>query len=244
MRVVPALVWARLRHRPLRWLLVVLGLATATVLPVVAQGSTTVVAAQALRHGIAGLPPGQRSLIVSSPGVVLPAADLAFRDARATADLHKLSAGTVIHQLLFRRIADATGGSLFLGAADRLTSVVRVTSGRAPASCTPTRCEVVVVGQGTPKLQPELGLVIVGRAVRTNSLLLAGTFDPGTTRPCCSPTASGPPSSSRRSRSSSGRSAGWPRWTSTRCCGSAWVLTSRTAPMSPKTCSRRGPGSS
>ena len=55
----------------------------------------------------------------------------------------------------------------------------RSRQGRLPASCTPQRCEVVVVGTGTPDLDPSLGLVVVGRAVRTDPLLLAGTFDPG-----------------------------------------------------------------
>jgi hypothetical protein len=38
---------------------------------------------------------------------------------------------------------------------------------------------VVAVGDGTPQLDPALGLVVVGRAVRTDPLLLTGTFDPG-----------------------------------------------------------------
>ena len=178
MRVVPSLVWARLRHRPLRLLLVVLGMATATVLPVVAQGSATVVAAQALRHGIADLPAGQRSVIVSYAGVVLSQRELDRLDAAPRQQLARLSS-PVHRQLLFRRIADAKGGSFFLGAGDDLMSSVRLTSGRAPTSCTPVRCEVVVVGQGTPALDPTLGIVIVGRAVRTDPLLLTGTFDPG-----------------------------------------------------------------
>ena len=179
MRVVPALVWARLRHRPLRSVLVVLGLAIATVLPVVAEGSGTVVASQALRHGIAGLPAGQRSLIVSYPGIVLSSDELAHLDTESRAGLARLSSAPVHRQLLFRRIADASGASFFLGAADDLAGSVRITSGRAPASCTPTRCEVVVVGTGTPTLDPTLGIVVVGTAVRTDPLLLSGTFDPG-----------------------------------------------------------------
>ena len=38
MRVVVSLAWARLRHRPTRWRLVALGVAAATVLPVLTQG--------------------------------------------------------------------------------------------------------------------------------------------------------------------------------------------------------------
>src|SRR2546423_15339291 len=56
---------ARLRHRPARWLLVALGMAGAAVLPVLTANSSSIVAAQALRHGIEALPAGQRSLTVS-----------------------------------------------------------------------------------------------------------------------------------------------------------------------------------
>lgn len=174
-----SLAWARLRYRPARWLLVCAGVATATVLPVAAQGSSSVVAAQALRHGVAELDPGQRSLIVSYPDVRLPSDRLAAMDRQVRAGLAGLASGPVRAQLLFRRIADGSGGSYFLGAAEDLTSAVRITSGRAPTSCTPQRCEVVALGGEAPPLDPALGLVVVGQAVRTDPLLLTGTFDPG-----------------------------------------------------------------
>ena len=63
MRVVLSVAWARLRHRPARWLLVCLGVAAATVLPVTAQGTASVVAAAALSHGVESLPAGDRSLL-------------------------------------------------------------------------------------------------------------------------------------------------------------------------------------
>jgi hypothetical protein len=175
----PVLAWARLRHRPARWLLVCLGVAAATVLPVLAEGSAGLVAGQALRHGVAQLDPGQRSLIVSFPALRLPAGELAGLDSEVRQRLAGLAGGPTRAQLLFRRIADSAGGTYFLGAADDLLSAVRVTSGRAPVGCTPQRCEVVVLGEGTPALDPALGIVVVGRAVRTDPLLLTGTFDPG-----------------------------------------------------------------
>src|SRR2546423_8282155 len=170
---------ARLRHRPARWLLVALGMAGAAVLPVLTANSSSVVAAQARRHGIEALPAGQRSLTVSYDALQLAPADLAALDGQARARLSGLSAQPARRQLLYRRLADAAGGSFILGAADNLAGAVRITSGRAPASCRPERCEVLVVGDGTPRLDPALGLVIVGRAVRSDPLLLSGTFDPG-----------------------------------------------------------------
>ncbi len=177
--VVASLAWARLRYRPLRRVLVVLGVAAATALPVAAQASAQVVASQAVQYGVQALPPGERSLIVSSSGIELPGSELATIDGRSRSALAGLAAGSVRGELLFRRAADRSGGSFFLGAADDLHSAVRVTEGRLPSSCTPQRCEVVVVGSGTPDLDPALGLVVVGRAVRTDPLLLTGTFDPG-----------------------------------------------------------------
>jgi hypothetical protein len=177
--VVPSLAWARLRYRPLRRFLVVLGVAAATALPVAAQASAQVVASQAVRYGVQALPPGQRSLIASFSGVELSDADLAAVDHRSRTALATLATGDARRELLYRRAADRSGGTFFLGAADDLPSAVRVSQGRLPASCTPERCEVVVVGSGTPDLDPALGLVVVGRAVRTDPLLLTGTFDPG-----------------------------------------------------------------
>jgi hypothetical protein len=177
--VVLALGWARLRFRPLRRLLIVLGVAAATALPVAAQGSAQVVAAQAVQYGVGQLPAGQRSLIVSTAGIELAGSDLAALDRRSRVALARLTDAPVRLEMLYRQIGDQHGGTFFLGAVDALAQTVRVTQGRLPASCTAQRCEVVVVGPGTPALDPALGLVVVGRAVRTDPLLLTGTFDPG-----------------------------------------------------------------
>jgi hypothetical protein len=177
------LAWARLRYRPASWLLVALGMAGATVLPVLTRNSSTIVAAQALRHGIAALPAGQRSLTVSVNGLVLAPDELATVDRQARGRLSGLSAQPARRELLYRTLADAAGGTFALGAADDLAGAVRLTGGRLPGSCRPDRCEVLVVGAGTPTLDPALGLVPVGRATRTDALLLAGTFDPGNDKP-------------------------------------------------------------
>ena len=83
MRVVVSLAWARLRHRPARWLLVALGVAAATVLPVVTQGVSAAVAAQALRYGVESLPPGDRSLAAIRSSVIMSPAEIADLDHTA-----------------------------------------------------------------------------------------------------------------------------------------------------------------
>ncbi|HKS49155.1 MAG TPA: hypothetical protein VJT49_29405 [Amycolatopsis sp.] len=179
----PVLAWARLRYRPARRLLVSLGVAAATLLPVLAEGSSAIAVSQSLRHGIQQLDPGERSLVVSFSGMELPGNRLALMDRETRDQLAGLAAQPARAELLFRQLADAANGSFFLGAVDDLTGAVRITSGRAPTSCEPQRCEVVVVGDGTPALDPALGLVIVGHAVRADPLLLTGTFNPASDAP-------------------------------------------------------------
>ena len=88
---IPSLVTARLRHRPGRWLLVALGVAAATALPVLAQGSAQLVASRAVGYGIGQLDPGDRSLTVSQPGVAVPPDKLAATDQAVRAQLARLS---------------------------------------------------------------------------------------------------------------------------------------------------------
>lgn len=179
MAAIAALAWARLRYRPLRWLLVGVGVALATALPVLSQASAHTVASRAVAYGVAQLDPGQRSLIASISGIALPPSQLAAMDATARRQLGTLSDVPPRPEMLLHRLADRSGADYLFGAADDLASGVRVTSGRLPESCTPTRCEVVIVGNGSPDLQPALGLVIVGRGVITDPLLLSGPLAPG-----------------------------------------------------------------
>ena len=182
MRAAVSLAWARLRHRPTRWLLVCLGVAAATVLPVSAQGTATVVGAAALRHGLESLPAGDRSIAANRQSVREPAAAIDELDRQARGQLARLSAGRVHLQMLTHEISDGRGGVFHFGAADDLPSLVRLVDGRPPASCTPTRCEVLALGDG-PAPDPALGIVVVGRAERADPLLFSGTHDPGDAAP-------------------------------------------------------------
>src|SRR5207248_9922964 len=56
-------------------------------------------------------------------------------------------------------------------------------AGRRPTSGEPQGCEGTIGGTGTPTRAPELGLVPVGRAARTDPLPRGGTFDPGNDKP-------------------------------------------------------------
>ena len=154
MRAVVSLAWARLRHRPARWLLVALGVAAATVLPVPAQATATVVAAQALRYGVEALPAGDRAWPRSGTGCASRRPTIAALDATARHALAPLGrrpgAGPDAHPVHLRPSA----ARFYFGAVDGLAGRVRLTEGRLPTSCTPTRCEVVVVGAGDARRRP------------------------------------------------------------------------------------------
>jgi hypothetical protein len=175
---VVSLALARLWRGPLRWLLIVAGIAVATVLPLSAAATAAATSNQALRHGLAALPPGEQSLIVSYPDLAIPRNKWDGFDAQVRSQLGTLTAGPVRAQMLFHQMNDGKGQGMFIGAADDLASAVRIVSGRMPTSCTPTRCEVVLVGDDRPDLPADLGFVIVGTAGRTDPLLLSGTFEP------------------------------------------------------------------
>ena len=171
--------WARVRHRPVRWALLSLGVALALALPVLSAATGRVVAAQALSHAVDQLPPGERTVIASYGGVADPAEQRAD-DAKVRSGLQRLTSHPVHHVVLFGTLADSAGDDYRLAASDALATQVRVTSGRLPSSCTPTRCEVVLTGTTQPPpLDPALGLVVVGTVDVTDPLLLPGTFATG-----------------------------------------------------------------
>lgn len=171
---------ARLAHTWRRWMPVVLGLAVAIAIPVVVSAVGSATAVSALRRQLADLPPGERSVTVSYNGI-LDRAELARLDGMVRTAVPRIAAPTIRRQMLFRQIAEGGGagaGSFVLAGADDLSGGVRVLSGRLPAACTPTRCEVAVLA-GAPAPPSALGLVVVGRVERRDPLLLSGTFDPG-----------------------------------------------------------------
>lgn len=182
MNAVWALVAARARAGAAWWALVAVGVALATAAPVLTAASTRVASAGALRHGLADLPAGQRSISVSYNGL-LAGRDLAGVDRAVRGQLGRLSGAPALREVVFRRLSDGRGAQLTLGAVDGLDRAVRLTSGRLPASCTPRRCEVVQVGRRRTPDTAFLGVVVVGRAERRDPLLLSGTFDPGADAP-------------------------------------------------------------
>ena len=186
--VAGSLLRGRLRAARGRPAAVVLTLAVAVLIPVLISASTQVTARATLDRALAGLPVGQRSAIVSFNGFLEPA-ELAAMDSIARNRLPDLVAGPVRRQLVYRPLADGSGTDFVLAATDNLAGAVRLTKGRLPRRCTPTRCEVVEIPARTggqadavPRVEG-LNLVVVGTVERSDPFLLSGTFDPGTENP-------------------------------------------------------------
>ncbi len=183
MRILWALAWAQLRQHRGRWALLAAGLALVVAVPITAAGLANDVRAKSVVRTVQQLDPAARALFVSVEGQVAGARS-ARTDRVIRAQLSRLTDNPVRREMLFRMLT-VSGQSFFLGATDRLDRGVRLTSGRLPTSCTPSRCEAVSVG-GTdrPALDRAvrtLGVVVVGTARRTDPQLVSGQLDPGDT---------------------------------------------------------------
>ena len=182
MGVVTSLAGAQLRHRPGRWALLAVGVALALTLPVIAAGTGTVVSADTLRRTVNDLEPGSRGILVTDNRSIYDRGPTVELDAVITKQLGRISANPVRKEVVFRQLTSA-GSTFFLAGADHLSTAVSLESGRMPRSCTPTRCEVVLVGDtdvaAMTKAAAKIGVVVVGQARRTDPLVVGGSFDTG-----------------------------------------------------------------
>jgi hypothetical protein len=179
--VIASLAAAQLRHRPGRWALLVAGVALAAAIPIVAAGAGDSVAAQTVRTTVRQMSPGDRTITVVGTGTIYTRDQAVAFDTLVRNQLAQLSRYPVRRELVFHQLSQ-NGATFFLGAADDLRTAVRVTSGRLPQSCTPRRCEVVALGGNEATLAhavASLGLVVVGRAERTDPTVLSGELNPG-----------------------------------------------------------------
>jgi hypothetical protein len=177
---VAALAAAQIRHRPGRWALLALGVALAAAIPIISAGTGGVVAAQNVRRSVGQLAPGDRSITVTEHRSIFDKSSTSEIDEFVRVQLADLSSAAVRRELVYRQLT-LSENSFFLVGTDDLSTAVRLVDGRMPASCTPTRCEVVMVGAGDEqtlaRAAAPLGVVVVGRATRRDPLLATGTFD-------------------------------------------------------------------
>ena len=191
MRVLAGLALAGLRHRIGLWVLLALGVALAAGLPVFAAGLRTDAAVAAVRTAVDEIPAASRA-VLSVTSTNLDGAELAEVDRTVRDGYAAVGLADVRQAMTFRPLA--VGGSQFaLGAVDGLRTAVRLDSGRWPASCTPTACEVVAVALpstetvGTtaqPAIRSQLGVTVTGTATLLDDRLIGVRCWPPTFH-CC-----------------------------------------------------------
>jgi hypothetical protein len=179
-RILWSLALAQLRHRRGRWALLVVGIALVIAVPITSAGLAHDVRAESITRTLHDLSPTERALFVSIEGNT-PDVTSARTDAEVRIQLARLGDKPVRRQMAFRQLT-VEGRTFFLAATDDLGTAVRITSGRLPRRCTPTHCEVVVIGGPSRALDAAaagLGVDVVGTAVRTDPRLISGQLDTG-----------------------------------------------------------------
>jgi hypothetical protein len=167
-RAVLALVAARARRQPGRWLLPMLGISLATAFAATVAAEGTIAGEQASRAVLSGLTPLQRVVRITWQGPVTPAVE---RRARAT--LAGLGLGALTESVLLNPIR-------LSGVVVRLAGIAGSGPGAGLAPCTATRCPTVLVGPGTvPRrlVAPGVTVTVVGRGRLASAVPLG--FVPG-----------------------------------------------------------------
>ncbi|WP_375431679.1 hypothetical protein [uncultured Friedmanniella sp.] len=188
MRVEIALAAAELRHRPAVWLLLALGTCLAGLLPVYAAGLAGDASRAATTAAVDSLPVPQRAVLAITTRVVA-GPELEAADRQVQASYAAIGVTQPARSLTFRPLSLA-GQDVALAALSPLATSVRLTSGRLPARCPATSCEVLAITPGTagtaaaatvdPAAARQLGVVVTGTAVLTDSRLTGlGLAEPG-----------------------------------------------------------------
>jgi hypothetical protein len=172
----------RLARRGERVGLVALGIAAAAALLSAVLAGSLVAQDRSLARATAAVPPADRTVRLTWGGIGSGAPnDPAAVDRFARAAVKPL-ARRPIRAMLFRQ-TQAQGHLFDLGAIDGLGPFVRVRSGRLPAACRPSRCEVLQLGGSGPIPDLDgLRLIRVGRATLDSALPLGNLITAETYR--------------------------------------------------------------
>ena len=165
----------RMRSDPAAAFLVGAGIAAAALLVAGVLGGSRVAESAAITRALEGVPSGQRAVtaVYADSGVPRRGVTVADIDPLADATVTRVSGEEPGRVLQFKLLTfEAT--PVNLAAADDVGRWVRLVSGRLPATCTPSRCEVVRLGGGgeVPS-QQDLRLDVVGEARLSSPALFA-----------------------------------------------------------------------
>lgn len=170
---------ARIRARPTRGLVTGFGIAVAVAALFVTTASPVIAGDATLRRALEELAPGDRSITVAVSVNTKTPEQLRVIDQEVRDGLRGPGLGSPRAEVEYRALASSDGTIFRLAGVDQLADVVTLIDGRLPTTCTPTHCEVVIIGADTAVTpQAELDLDVVGRAVLHDPAILSGGFSP------------------------------------------------------------------
>jgi hypothetical protein len=155
---------ARIRAHPGRGVLVAAGVALATAAAAGVAAGGTITADLELHRSLGALPQASRSFSATWLGAP-PAGGYRQIDRTATAALAGIQPGEPARTVAYPEL-NLNGRLVSLGAVDNPGRWLHLRSGRLPATCVPSRCEVVQASGDPATVISERGLrlVVVGRA--------------------------------------------------------------------------------
>jgi hypothetical protein len=171
---------ARVRARPSRGLVTALGISLTIASVFVTLASPTIAGDATLRRLLEEVPAGERSITVAISVNSLSFDQVAGVDQKAHHQLRAPGLGPVRGEVVYRTLATTDGVDFRLAGIDDLANTVTLKEGRLPATCVPTRCEVVVANSNAVlNTSPTVGVVVVGRVTFSDTTLLAGFYQSG-----------------------------------------------------------------
>lgn len=139
---IATLVLARVRRRPGRWLLIVVGIAIATAFAGAVAAESTIAGDQAARSSLAGLTPLARTVRITWPGVVTPSVERRARSVMRSLGIGPTTAVAVLSPVRLSGIV------VVPAAIDPLPAWVR--SRATPGPCRAASCPMLLAGATLP----------------------------------------------------------------------------------------------
>ncbi len=176
---VVGLAFGRVRRRSSGALLAAVGIAIGTAVLIGVLAGTKIAQDRSVSQAVDRIPAASRSVRAVWFGVPVGSAQAyPALDATVRAKLEGIGLPGPTPIVLFRE-STVAGHFVSLAGVKGLAPYVHLTSGRLPRSCTPTRCEVVLLrGTGTLPSAPGLRLVKVGTGTLRSSQLFGDFLAP------------------------------------------------------------------
>jgi hypothetical protein len=164
-----ALARSRLANRSVSTLLVATGVAIGAGVVAAVLGGTLVSEHEHLARAVEEIPAAERSVQVAHFGVLTPGERYDDVDRRVQTELAGLGLADPVRVVQYKLLRIAGHRTVLAGIED-VGRWVRLESGRLPRTCSPERCEVVVVGSGAIRGDTDVPLVEVGRGTLASPL--------------------------------------------------------------------------